>query len=290
MGDAELRAGLRSGLQETWTQRVDPAVLERYAAWCPIAGAAPFEYGLREIALHGGASVLAGIHFFGLDVARPFVGVEAQSRALTHAEIGAGSQLLCKELERFAPARVSWWSSTRDDLRAIPGAVGDRRLLAGNLGEIAARPERGLPDGFSLEQDADASCHEAYLAIYERLHRYVQDSSDLSQCEERASLATCAADGALFCLRERGRLAGVIAARIEDRYGLRAWYVVEQVLDAEYRGRGLAPALQRALLARLDRSRSALILGEINDRNQPSLRTALRVGRLDAGGWVFVAA
>ena len=50
-----------------------------------------------------------------------------------------------------------------------------------------------------------------------------------------------------------------------------------------------APLLQRAFLAGLDRSRSELLSGHIHAANLPSLRTALRCGRIDAGGWVFLS-
>ena len=41
-------------------------------------------------------------------------------------------------------------------------------------------------------------------------------------------------------------------------------------------------------LARLDARAHPLVLGTIDAANVPSLRTARRVGRTDAGGWVFV--
>jgi len=51
----------------------------------------------------------------------------------------------------------------------------------------------------------------------------------------------------------------------------------------------LAPLLQRAFLAGLDRSRSELVSGHIHPANRPSLHTALRCGRIDVGGWVFLS-
>ena len=107
--------------------------------------------------------------------------------------------------------------------------------------------------------------------------------------ETRASLASCAEAGGLSCLRDGERVAGVIAARPSVERGVLAWYMVEEILDTPYRGRGLAPLLQRAFLAGLDRSRSVLVSGHIDAANLPSLRTALRCGRIDAGGWVFLS-
>ncbi|MEE8467623.1 MAG: hypothetical protein V3T22_04170, partial [Planctomycetota bacterium] len=82
---------------------------------------------------------------------------------------------------------------------------------------------------------------------------------------------------------------GVIAANPTTYRGVSAWSVREELLDAPYRGRGLAKSVQRSMLARLDQNVSPLILGTIYTANQPSLRTALSVGRRDAGGWVTLS-
>jgi hypothetical protein len=46
--------------------------------------------------------------------------------------------------------------------------------------------------------------------------------------------------------------------------------------------------LQRAVLDRLDIARAPLVVGTIDARNLPSLRTALRVGRHVVGTWTFI--
>ena len=72
------------------------------------------------------------------------------------------------------------------------------------------------------------------------------------------------------------------------KHGLRGHLVVEEVLDTLYRGHGLGPALQRHFINQLPSSEGGLVFGTIDAINQPSMRTAIKVGRLDVGGWSFV--
>jgi RimJ/RimL family protein N-acetyltransferase len=71
-------------------------------------------------------------------------------------------------------------------------------------------------------------------------------------------------------------------------YSVDAWLMWDIVLARQFCGQGLAPVLQRAMLERLDAARAPLVAGTIHASNQPSLRTALRVGRRVVGSWTFI--
>lgn len=74
----------------------------QYREACPVPGAGADAYGLRELRLVGDVGVLAGIHFVGGDVARPFVGVYAHMRDLVLEEMLAANLELC---DAFATTR-----------------------------------------------------------------------------------------------------------------------------------------------------------------------------------------
>lgn len=289
LGESRLRAALHSELQQTWSLRAESAKhLERYARSCPFAGALPDDYRLREIELFPGVVVLAGIHFYNLLTERPFVDVEAQSCGLTPAQIAVASLRLQGEFAMFRPLDVRWWSAAPGALAALPAAREDQRFLVGHLAEIAARASAALPAGFSLDPDPELATYAEYARIHGDFIRAHPEWKNGVMLEDRASLRACAQAGGLYCLREGARVAGVIAACPEVQRGVWAWYIREQILDTAYRGRGLAVRVQRAFLAALDRSRAELVSGYIDALNLPSLGTALRCGRLQAGGWVFV--
>jgi hypothetical protein len=285
----ELRSQIASYFDRTWMDRVEtPEWLAEYARACPVDGTEPGMYRLREIDISSNDAVLAGIHFVGRDVTRPFVNVFAQSRDFSGPEVSAATSALISAFSAFNPSRVRWWSPEQRELRTLPLATGDQRLVVGRLSEIREVPVARLPDRFSFHAEPAAVWYEEYaLAYTDALASGVAMERRMT-AESRDTLKECERAGALFTLRDGGRLAGLMAARPQTLRGLKGWEIVEEFLWSDYRGHGLAAAMQQRFTSGLDQRHGQLVFGEIHDMNLPSLRTALRAGRTDVGGWVFV--
>lgn len=298
LGADKLRIDLEAEFRDTLSARMESQEnVERYAARCPVEGTVPQEYHLREITLFDDLSVLAGIHFRNLDTSFPFVGVFAQSRFLDPDEVLTASRRLGEEFRIFRPHWVQWWcGANRFDMRGIPGAVGDQRLIVGDISEILATPPPALPttsEQYLLEllPETERAGYERYSNAFtefmaqnpqwhNRLHMTTPD--EFKECEEAGGLfaLTAGTNAQHYC--------GVIAAMPSQLKGIRGWLMMEELITESFRGKGLAPVMQRLFIEKLDREKGQLIFGTIDDKNTPSLRTALRVGRYDAGGWVFV--
>ena len=72
---------------------------------------------------------------------------------------------------------------------------------------------------------------------------------------------------------------------------LHGYVMLEEILDAPFRGHGFAPVLQRMLLERLaalGADHDAIVFGHIARDNVASLRTALAVGREEVYRTVFL--
>lgn len=66
--------------------------------------------------------------------------------------------------------------------------------------------------------------------------------------------------------------------------------MLEEFITPKFQGRGLGKAMQRAFLCvlrALAPEDDALVLGTIDGRNEPSIKTALACGRHKAGSWLF---
>jgi len=290
VNEDELGSEMVSYFERVWTERVEtPEWLTGYARTCPIDGAEPGLYALRHIDILEDAAVLAGIHFVARDVRRPFVNVFAQSRDLTGAEVTDATSALIEAFSLFKPTRVRWWSPEQHELRQLAGATGDHRLVIGRLREIREGAPAPLPARFSFGPESAAACYDEYARAYAEF----LDASPVMEgritAESQRSLDECARAGALFSLRDGDRLAGLMAARPDNARGINGWLIVEEFLWPDYRGQRMAPAMQRRFTSGLDTSKGQLVFGEILDMNVPSLRTAVRAGRTDVGGWVFVA-
>ncbi|MBA2662563.1 MAG: GNAT family N-acetyltransferase [Bradymonadaceae bacterium] len=289
LGERAHAQALEQDFFRTMRFRTDPESILRYATLCPLPGVPTAAYSLRECHLPGAATVLAGIHFYAMDLTRPFVGVLAQSRDLSLDETLLASEILADQFAVFSPGAVQWWCAcAQEDLRTLPGATGDQRLLIGHIEEIRQSTPPPSPLALTLSPDPDASSYARYTELYDAFlaaHPTWRDRLEKSDLDD---YLTCAQAGGLFTLEIDGHTAGIIAARPGTLRGLPGWEMVDEILDQSYRGQGLAAPMQHAFFQQLDTQTHPLVLGTIDDANTPSLRTALRVGRHDAGGWVFV--
>jgi hypothetical protein len=286
--DQQLLADLATYLGRTWQERTENVEwLAGYAKTCPIARARPSDYRLREIKVSS-AALLAGIHFRNRDVNEPFVGVFAQARELTGAEVSAATRSLITDFELFQPKGVRWWSPEQHDLRSVPSAHGDYRLVIGPIADIV-RGCAPLPAQYSFRPEPVAQFYDDYRDAYAEFRTHAS-FDNVPAPESPASLADCERNGALYCLREAGRFAGLMAARPRLLRGIRGWEIVEEILGAEHRGRRLAAVMQKFFVSKFDPALGTLVMGEIADGNLPSLRTAQRAGRRDVAGWVFIRA
>jgi len=288
VGEAVVARCVADTLRGTIRQRTDPDWAEAYRQACPAPGVGAEVYRLRELALDSEARVLAGIHFYGGDVTKPFVGVLAQTRQLTTEERLAATGPLCDAFAAFAPAAVWWWVAGHPTTPAAGRVVDDQRLLLGSIPELVGQGGEPGDAPFRLRRDETAASYDAYVRLFEAFVAANQSWRGRLARSERDDFEACAGAGGLFVVEHGGRMAGIFAARPAEVHGIPGWLVEEELLGDALRGRGLAPTLQRMALARLDTSAHPLVMGTIHAANAPSLRTARRVGRSDVGGWVFV--
>ncbi len=267
----------------------DSAWREGYRQACPVPGASADAYGLRELWLVGDVGVLAGIHFYGGDVTQPFVGIEAQTRDVTPEAMVEATPGLCDAFAVFSPRSTWWWVAGGDAVVARPvEVVADQRLLIGSIPDLLRTPvERtGLP--LTLQRDETGASYPEYARAFAAFVAENPAWEGRLVRSSREDYVACADAGGLWVVEHDGRFGGVFAARPGEVRGIPGWIVEEELLGDALRGRGLAPLVQRSALERLDVGERPLVLGTIHADNAASLRTALRVGRTDVGGWVFV--
>jgi RimJ/RimL family protein N-acetyltransferase len=126
------------------------------------------------------------------------------------------------------------------------------------------------------------------LELYRSFHVARPDLADAVPASGHEALVECATAGGLYGCFEGAELVGVVAGKPDTRHLVDAWLMWDIVLARKYSGKGLAKALQRAVLDRLDATRTPLVVGTIHAQNLPSLRTAASVGRHVVGSWVFI--
>jgi len=284
---------LRAELGEELALRTEPAQAERYRRHCPVAGVAADAYMLRELDLGADGKAMAGIHFVGMDVRRPFVGVFARTQPLaTPAALARLARRLRDELAAFQPERWRLWSTQADTaVERAPRARVGMFVVAGRLGELRARPPRPVPIAVALRPCRAAHVYAEYLEVFERFFDAHPRWRGRIQVETEERLAEAEAGGVLRRALVDGAHAGFFAAVPARERALTGFVMLEEILDTPFRGKGLAPTLQRMLLDDLaERSAdpSAVVFGHIEHDNTPSLRTALAVGRHEVYRTVYL--
>ncbi len=289
LGDDPVRQALEADLERTVEARTNLGDALRYRSSCPVADAIDADYCLREIRLFDGdVAVLAGIHFFGGDVGRPFVGIEAQTRQLTSDELVAASLNLLEEFELFSPSATWWWRTGRQV--PVPGVatVADQRFVVGSIEDFRRRSIPASDLAVSLDRAADDGSYAVYSDMFDRYLAGNPQWTGRLQKTTREDYARCAEAGGLYLVGFEGACAGIMAASPGILRGLPGWIVMEELFDDPLRGRGAAAHVQRRFLDQLDPTRGKLVMGTIDAANLPSLRTAQKVGRFDGGGWSFL--
>lgn len=267
----------------------DEEASREYARGCPVAGVDHTLYQLRELTLQCGVSLLAGVHFRGMSTSYPFVGVFAQSRWLTTTEIAIAHDALIHEFSMFSPRATWWWSRTGRDLPRHDAAIPDQHLVMGSLDEIRNTSAPPLPTNWILQRlDTASEVGAEFADMYQSFHREVPELEEAVPPAGLDEIEGCAKAEGLYGCFAGADLVGVVAAKPDTRYGADAWLIWDIVLKRHHCGKGLGPALQRAVLDRLDPARAPLVVGTIHSQNLPSLRTALRVGRQIVGTWTFI--
>ena len=285
-----LEAPLLEELAAEWRYRTDPDHCARYAARCPVPQADPEEYRLRRLRLEDGQEVLAGIHFKGLDLAWPFVGVRAWT-APDPPRLPWLARVLGAAFARFQPRAVQVFRRAGTPAGPAAAAELDQHLLVGRVAELRALPPPRGHERLQVRPASERQADElaAWVADrYRALHRARPELTGQVSPADAGDLAECARAEALFEVAVEGELAGLFAARRGTCLGHHGAEVVEEVLDPPWWGQGLGPALQRACLDRLPPGLGPWVWGTIAAPNLASLRTAQRAGRRVAGAWWFV--
>jgi hypothetical protein len=272
-----------------YLRRTTDEYSRRYARTCPVAGVDHTLYRLRELTLPGGVSLLVGIHFRGQATSYPFVGVFAQSRWLTTEELASAHDALLREFSVFSPRASWWWSPIDEYLPQLTAAAPDLVLVMGSLAEIRSQPAPILPGSWSLRRvDSVSEVGTAFTELYRSFHDARPELAEAVPASPLDALDDCARSDGLYACFAGSEIVGIVAAKPVAQYSVDAWLMWDIVLARQYCGQGLAPLLQRAVLDQLDLGRAPLVVGTIDARNLPSLRTALRVGRRIVGTWSFI--
>ena len=175
-------------------------------------------------------------------------------------------------------------------LVASPGTEGYKRFLAASLKMLQATPAPPESERVALETPSDLSFYEPYSKAYDDFWAASPHLKAAVRKETPEFMEAVRRGGGVRCVWIDDRWAGVLAAQRAVEHGLRGWVMRERVLSSEIRGQGLGAAvLWRFIQSLPPGDGQDALWGHIAVSNRSSLRSALKLGRVDVGGthWIM---
>lgn len=290
----QITLSLEKHLHQNIQQRMfTPEWAEKYAKACPTPDSLASDYSLRLIDGGSNGKTLAGIHFYGGDTTKPFIGILGRDWTIDSPKLlSYWKNRLFEEFESFYPQSLQLFQASETTelcLPALPNVQIDQYLIAGSISEIKEQPRPELK-GVSLHPLPYIS-NDEYLHFREAFERFYEEKPIFKDRVFPASfteLQACGTVGGLFEVRINDQWAGIIAAQPSTHPPLTGYIVWEEFLDTPFRGTKRSHIMQRLLIENLPPIPSDIILGTIDFRNKASLGTALKTGRMIIGAEMFV--
>jgi hypothetical protein len=267
---------------------------EKFERNMPVVGATPDMYNHRVCDV-AGMHVMMGIRFRGRDRTQPFVDLVRANVAMTDvSQIHAIADWVKEAFVVFKPLKVRFFQPSHIPFPMDHAlvATGDKRVLAAALSDMRSGDKPAGYERVTLKRAQSMDFYEPYAAAYAAVHRERPWLPSQAEAMAMDQAQDCIQTGYVFEVFVDGVWAGVVGAeKRDDEFGLQGFVVTEMVLSGSARGQGLGCAVQVRLAEALQPlgEPSDLLYGTIGAENPPMLKTALRAGRLDIGGYMWVS-
>lgn len=266
----------------------------KQAAKHAVAGADAADYLPRLLRIPGDRWAVASPKFVADTLEFPYIVVWMRTFALDTPEVILATAAAADDAFAALKAeRISLYQSgppgADSPLRTTPRLSPYKRYLVAPSRQLVEAPPPPLADRLQVTPAEDlATFYDDYARMYDEFHADVPELRDHVRKETPADMQRFMEEGEMRLVWIDGRLAGVMAASPEVENGLRGWCMKERVLGREYRGAGFGPAALWAFIRSLPLEPDDMLWGTIVPENHASMRSALKLGRVDTGGYFWV--
>lgn len=220
--------------------------------------------------------VMMGIRFLGMDLAKPFINIWASFPL--EKELENIKDFARNSFAVFKPKHIKFWANPNSDLTKQSQKYICQNYLVGNINEIVNSAKPNNYENIDLELVINVEVYEWYVKIYNEFHQenpnlksfVMPNSIDIMQDSIKQNLC--------YFIKYNGEKIGLIAAEKDAYFGVPSLYMNEIIISKEFKGKKLATAAQRKLIA-LNKKDFTFIWGTIDQKNIPSTKNALRIGR-----------
>jgi hypothetical protein len=259
----------------------------------------PEDYLERVVSIAKDRCALAGIRFFNLQRDQPYVEVWPNWNITTCNDLYELVKSVRREFSVFSPKSVALWLSPERilKLQEVTGKAKSGQVVIGahakyileNNSLLLIDEKRYDRANMKLQAIDSMEFYEGYAEAYAQFHNMQPILRNKVPKTSREDLKRAIDQGLAFHFILNGEEAGLIAAERRGYIGMVGIYFLELFLYEGFRGRKLASHLQRRFVESVTLNSKDFVWGTIDLQNQPSLRTALSLGRRVVSQEVFLA-
>jgi ribosomal protein S18 acetylase RimI-like enzyme len=262
-----LEEDIKEEFEELNSDEVKNARVSHFA----IEGAVASDYAERILRLDNDRFIIYGIRHKGGNRDLPFVNLRMNFEIDTEEETLSLYKKISDELKVFTPREISFWSH-----KPI-GTIGNCYVVAATS-KILNQKKWLKEDELEFIAVETKDYYSWYEAEYEKFNEDSSELKDWVTANSEEDMEECMEDGLLHIVKYQGKRVGLIAAEESDLVGHDGFYFHELLITKEYRGQGLAKAMQRKYISELG-SDSEYVWGTIFNENMASFKTARANGR-----------
>ncbi len=291
VGIEEIRRRVSKSVQQNLSFCFDDEFAKRNYGYCKIKGTSAEDYKYRFLSTPFG-EIVTSIRFIGGDLNKPAVYLVYKDFELVDAKnIRLICQLLKKEYTIFNPERIFWNSSNIESklIDTEDFVTGDMVTISYFLDHLQSLEKPDNFDQIELKHARSLEWYAIYQNAYEALQKKWPAFVEMGQLSSESTLQELMNKKLLFEIFVEGEWAGVIGSNEDNEGLLIGYYIEEEFLLEQFRGKKMAASVQRHLIERLSPENDSMLSGTIHYDNLPSLKTAKRVGRKPIGMDVFAA-
>ncbi|MEZ5022815.1 MAG: GNAT family N-acetyltransferase [Chitinophagales bacterium] len=192
-----------------------------------------------------------------------------------------------KSYQLFQPLSIRFFDGLNTIEKETTDFTFDQWYLANQLSTLKSYKTGFNQDKFEFRIPTDISFYKNYEKAFQQLVEAANGEEVLVYKESKESIQTLVDKQLVIGVYYDNDWAGFIAVdQINYKY-FKGYCVMEEILLKEYKGKGLGKALQRKMIEHLSSKDDELLYGTIDNKNIPSIKTALANGRLKTGKYVF---
>lgn len=275
-GDAQT---IKRGIEEDFDslyELADMEICKKRHQFFALAGVSPEDYKERLLSLGDGKEAFVGIRFQGLNIKRPFVSVWLNFSDIDSRELKRILKIIKDEFQIFNPLKILLGLEPDLEFEGIDYYLDDY-ILIGNLLDL----KKEIIDNrlVSIELATEMDFYEDYSREYDLFHKESPVLAGEVRKESFDDLKKAMDDSLLFKVMIDQKFVGVIAGRVEEKYGVKGICVLEKFLFSDFRNKGYGNIFQQLFINELAKRDYKILWGNIFHKNYGSLKTALGTGR-----------